>query len=88
MMEVEHRVTESECKGRKACLPFYPALTGSNLSVPKALATGTRLPPQDLSKTIRVGGRSTARKSPIASTNNQWGWGKPPLIEVSIYVPN
>ncbi|KAB2497385.1 hypothetical protein BTO25_03500 [Bacillus sp. MB366] len=31
-------------------------------------------------------GRSTARKSPIGSTNNQWGGTKPPLIKVSLYV--
>jgi len=30
-------------------------------------------------------GRSTARKSPIGSTNNQWGGTKPPLIKVSLY---
>ncbi|RUL56392.1 hypothetical protein EK386_01785 [Lysinibacillus antri] len=57
---------------------FYPALTGSNLSVPKALATGTRLPPQSLSKTIRIGGRLTASMRPIGSTNNPWWMKKTP----------
>jgi len=28
---------------------------------------------------------STARKSPIGSTNNQWGAKKTPLIKVSLY---
>ncbi|RUL57150.1 hypothetical protein EK386_00240 [Lysinibacillus antri] len=57
---------------------MYPALTGSNLSVPKALATGTRLPLQDFSEAKRISGRSTARKSPIGSTNNQWRMKKTP----------
>ncbi|TSI04196.1 hypothetical protein FJQ64_14680 [Lysinibacillus sp. BW-2-10] len=48
---------------------LYPALTGSNVSVPKALATGTRRPPQDFSEAKKISGRSTARKSPIGSTN-------------------
>ncbi|MED4403340.1 hypothetical protein [Metabacillus fastidiosus] len=30
-------------------------------------------------------GDPTARKGPIGSTNYQWGWGKPPLIEISLY---
>ncbi|TSI05210.1 hypothetical protein FJQ64_12945 [Lysinibacillus sp. BW-2-10] len=57
---------------------LYPALTGSNLSVPKALATGTRLPLQDFSEAKRISGRSTARKSRIGSTNNPWGMKKTP----------
>ncbi|RUL48630.1 hypothetical protein EK386_16830 [Lysinibacillus antri] len=57
---------------------FYPALTGSNLSVPKASASGTRLPSQDLSKTKKIGGRSTASMRPIGSTNNPWGMWKTP----------
>ncbi|RUL52215.1 hypothetical protein EK386_10210 [Lysinibacillus antri] len=57
---------------------LYPALTGSNLSVPKALATGTRLPLQDFSEAKRISGRSIARKSPIGSTNNPWGMKKTP----------
>ncbi|TQR13296.1 hypothetical protein FG382_11805 [Psychrobacillus lasiicapitis] len=33
-----------------------------------------------------MSGRSTARKSPIGSTNNRWGIkNTPPLIEVSLY---
>ena len=55
-------------------LLFYPALTGS------------KTPPQCLRKSRSVGGRSTARKSPIGSTNNQWGMRKTPLIEVSLYL--
>ncbi|RUL49915.1 hypothetical protein EK386_14455 [Lysinibacillus antri] len=60
---------------RESCFIFllYPALTGSNLSVPKALATGTRLPLQDFSEAKKISERSTVRKSPIGSTNNPWG---------------
>ncbi|MGG0184998.1 hypothetical protein, partial [Bacillus rhizoplanae] len=28
---------------------------------------------------------TTVRKSPIGSTNHQWGMKKPPLMEVSLY---
>ncbi|QWG28677.1 hypothetical protein E0M25_05005 [Bacillus mycoides] len=51
---------------------FYPALTGSKASLSK------------FSKTRKLGGSSTARKSPIGSTNNQWV-EKLPLIKVSLY---
>ena len=37
-----------------------------------------RLPPQNSAKAKKVGGRSTVRKSPIGSTNNQWGMKKNP----------
>ena len=40
---------------------FYPALTGS------------KTPPQNSAKAKKLRGKSTARKSPIGSTNNQWG---------------
>ncbi|MBS9801717.1 hypothetical protein J4052_01825 [Bacillus toyonensis] len=40
---------------------IYPALTGS------------KTPPQNSEKAKKLGGGSTARKSPIGSTNNQWG---------------
>ncbi|WP_177177396.1 hypothetical protein [Bacillus sp. MUM 116] len=33
-----------------------------------------------------ISGGSTARKSPIGSTNNQCGWKNSPLIEVSPYI--
>ncbi|MFY0517420.1 hypothetical protein ACOMCU_06240 [Lysinibacillus sp. UGB7] len=33
---------------------------------------------------MTTGGQSTDRKSPIVSTNNQWG-EEPPLSEVSLY---
>ncbi|PGV90834.1 general stress protein, partial [Bacillus cereus] len=36
-------------------------------------------------KAKKLGGGSTAYKSPISSTNNQWGRTKPPLIKVSLY---
>ncbi|PEM87413.1 general stress protein, partial [Bacillus wiedmannii] len=36
-------------------------------------------------KAKKLGGRSTARKSPIGSTKNQWGMNKTPLIKVSLY---
>ncbi|QWG30395.1 hypothetical protein EXW58_23740 [Bacillus mycoides] len=32
-----------------------------------------KLPPQNPAGTKKLGGRSTARKRPIGSTNNQWG---------------
>ncbi|PFI11097.1 hypothetical protein COI79_06955 [Bacillus thuringiensis] len=44
---------------------FYPALTGS------------KIPPQNSAKAKKLGGESTARKSPIGSTNNQWGMNTP-----------
>jgi hypothetical protein len=53
---------------------FYPALTGSK--IPTSRLRGNP---------IRISGGLTARKSPIGSTNNQWGMKKPPLIEVSLY---
>ncbi|PFK42871.1 hypothetical protein COI93_11240 [Bacillus cereus] len=44
---------------------FYPALTGS------------KTPLQNLERN-KEGGESTDRKSPIGSTNNQWGMKKIP----------
>ncbi|PFM99300.1 hypothetical protein COJ55_26055, partial [Bacillus cereus] len=37
-----------------------------------------RFPLQNSAKTRKIGGGSTARKSPIGSTNNQWGMKKTP----------
>ncbi|OOQ93063.1 hypothetical protein BW898_21145 [Bacillus cereus] len=37
-----------------------------------------RLPPQNSAGAKKLGGRSTARKRPIGSTNNQWGVNKTP----------
>ncbi|QWG46654.1 hypothetical protein EXW31_21285 [Bacillus mycoides] len=37
-----------------------------------------KLPPQNSAGAKRLGGRSTARKRPISSTNNQWGMNKTP----------
>ncbi|PFX72306.1 hypothetical protein COL39_19650 [Bacillus cereus] len=54
---------------------FYPALTGS------------KIPPQNSAEAKKLGGGFTARKSPIGSTNNQWGMN-PPLIKVSLYLLN
>ncbi|PDM38160.1 hypothetical protein CMV37_07040, partial [Bacillus cereus] len=34
--------------------------------------------PQNSAKAKKLGGGSTAHKSPIGSTNNQWGVKKPP----------
>ncbi|QDF24646.1 hypothetical protein FJR70_17025 [Bacillus tropicus] len=44
---------------------LYPALTGS------------KTPPQNSAKAKKLGGESTARKSPIGSTNNQWAGNNP-----------
>ncbi|WP_090919704.1 MULTISPECIES: hypothetical protein [unclassified Bacillus (in: firmicutes)] len=33
----------------------------------------------------KIGGGITVRKSPIGSTNHQWGMKKSPLMEVSLY---
>ncbi|QWH14992.1 hypothetical protein EXW38_22840 [Bacillus mycoides] len=44
---------------------FYPALTGSKTPTSKFGC-----------KAKKLGGRSTARKSPIGSTNNQWRMDK------------
>ncbi|OTW84517.1 hypothetical protein BK702_21715 [Bacillus thuringiensis serovar cameroun] len=53
---------------------FYPALTGSKTSTLKSSECRDEV------------GRLTARKSPIGSTNNQWGGTTPPpLIKVSLY---
>ncbi len=46
-----------------------------------------KLPPENSANAKKLDGRSTARKSPIGSTNNQWGM-KPPLIKVSLYDRN
>ena len=35
-----------------------------------------RHPPQNLAKAKKLGGGSTARKSPIGRANNQWGMKK------------
>jgi hypothetical protein len=45
---------------------FYPALTGS------------KPPPQDVEKNEEDRWGITARKSPIGSTNHQWGMKKTP----------
>ncbi|PGK36916.1 hypothetical protein CN907_17110 [Bacillus anthracis] len=52
---------------------MYPALTGS------------KLPASKFSESKEVRWESTARKSPIGSTNNQWGM-PPLLIKVSLYI--
>ncbi|QWH84960.1 hypothetical protein EXW46_19615 [Bacillus mycoides] len=44
-----------------------------------------KLTPQNSAGTKKLGGRLTARKRPIGSTNNQWGMNNPPLIKVSLY---
>ncbi len=46
--------------------PFYPALTGS------------KTPTQKFSESKEVRWGLTARKSPIGSTNDQWGMNKTP----------
>ncbi len=46
---------------------------------------GSKPPPQNSAKAKDLGGGSTAHKSPIGSTNNQWGMKKTPLIKVSLY---
>jgi hypothetical protein len=51
---------------------FYPALTGS------------KIPAQNSAKAKKLGGKSTARKSPIGSTNNPWGMKNPPRMKVSL----
>ncbi|KRG08731.1 hypothetical protein ACA29_24415 [Lederbergia galactosidilytica] len=48
---------------------FYPALTGSNTPTPTSRLYGIRR---------SIGGGYTPRKSPIGSTNNQWGMKEPP----------
>ncbi len=64
------------CACRKAFfIWFYPALTGSK---PPTSKFGC--------KAKKLGRRLTARKSPIGSTNNQWGRTKSPLIKVSLYL--
>ncbi|PDZ16410.1 hypothetical protein CON07_11450 [Bacillus sp. AFS094611] len=44
------------------CMLFYPAIRRA-----------VRPPPQNSAKTKKLGRESTARKSPIGSTNNQRG---------------
>ncbi|ADY20651.1 hypothetical protein BK722_18765 [Bacillus thuringiensis serovar finitimus] len=41
------------------------------------LFAGSKIPAQNSAKAKNSGGRSTARKSPIGSTNNQWGMKTP-----------
>ncbi|PFD44414.1 hypothetical protein CN285_06145 [Bacillus cereus] len=45
-------------------------------SLPRYLRA-VRLPPQSSTNTRKPGGSLTARKSPIGSTNNQWGMDPP-----------
>ncbi|WP_142343516.1 hypothetical protein [Bacillus wiedmannii] len=42
------------------------------------LKWAVRPPPQNSTKAKNLGGGSTAHKSPIGSTNNQWGMKKTP----------
>ncbi len=39
-------------------------------------------PPQNSARAKKLGGGRAAHKSPIGSTNNQWGMKKTPLIKV------
>ncbi|KAB2371594.1 hypothetical protein COL26_09010 [Bacillus thuringiensis] len=48
---------------------LYPALTGS------------KAPTSKFDECEEVDGRSTARKSPIGSTNNKWGMDTPHLLK-------
>ncbi|PDY87050.1 hypothetical protein CON09_24915 [Bacillus anthracis] len=56
-------------------LCFYPALTGSKTPTLKLGYEAKQL-----------GGRSTARKCPIGSTNNHLGLKDSPMIKVSLYL--
>ncbi len=47
---------------------------------------GSKTPPQNSGKAKKLGGGRAAHKSPIGSTNNQWGMKKTPLIKVSLYL--
>ncbi|TKH13152.1 hypothetical protein FC694_20215 [Bacillus wiedmannii] len=49
------------------------------------LFAGSKIPAQNSAKAKKLGGRSTARKSPIGSTNDPWGMKNPPRIKVSLY---
>ncbi|QDQ09035.1 hypothetical protein EKQ63_09245 [Bacillus sp. BD59S] len=49
------------------------------------LLTGSKTPPQNSATAKKLVLGSTARKSPIGSTNNQRGINIPPLIKVSLY---
>ena len=59
---------------------------GSSSNVLSCYLRAVKLPPQNSAGAKDLGGRSTARKRPIGSTNNQWGWTKPPLIKVPLYI--
>ena len=48
------------------------------MSVLSRYLWAVRPPPQNSAKAKKLGGGSTARKSPIGSTNNQWGMNKTP----------
>ncbi|PEY83707.1 hypothetical protein CN351_17145 [Bacillus thuringiensis] len=50
-----------------------------------AICRAVRPPPQNSVEAKKLGGGRAARKSPIGSTNNQWGMKNPPLIKVSLY---
>ncbi|PFL29569.1 hypothetical protein COJ26_25365 [Bacillus thuringiensis] len=43
-----------------------------------AICRAVRPPPQNSVEAKKLGGGSTVRKSPIGSTNNQWGMNKTP----------
>ncbi|PEB48650.1 hypothetical protein CON65_16375 [Bacillus pseudomycoides] len=51
---------------------------GCFLSLLSRYLRAVRPPPQNSAKAKKLGGGSTARKSPIRSTNNQWGMKKTP----------
>ncbi|TXR81171.1 hypothetical protein DN396_13595 [Bacillus sp. BF9-10] len=42
------------------------------------MCRAVRSPLQNSEKAKKLSGGSTAHKSPIGSTNNQWGMNKPP----------
>ncbi|AFQ08279.1 hypothetical protein BCK_01845 [Bacillus cereus FRI-35] len=46
---------------------------------------GSKTPTSKFSENKEVRWGSTAHKSPIGSTNNQWEMKNPPLIKVSLY---
>ncbi|PIE95064.1 hypothetical protein CO726_12140 [Bacillus fungorum] len=53
-------------------------MLAAHLFIYPAIRRAVRPPPQNSAEAKKLGGGRAARKSPIGSTNNQWGMNKTP----------
>ncbi len=77
--------TNKENNGRGSCNKesSYHIISSERKMYPALM--GSKTPTSKFSESKEVRWGSTAHKSPIGSTNNQWGMKKTPLIKVSLY---